>query len=85
MRQHGDRCLGATPASLKVAWLVCLSSLKRDRRKLTARVLNGYSSIYIYIELHRDIAANIHVYIYMYIFICIYIYMYIYIYIYIYI
>jgi hypothetical protein len=32
-----------------VAWLVCLSSLKRDRRKLTARVLNGYIYIYLYI------------------------------------
>ena len=32
--------LGATPASLRVARLVCRSSLKRDRRELTARVQN---------------------------------------------
>ena len=52
--------LGATPASLRVVRLVCLSSLKRDRRKLTARVLNGY----IYIYLYRYIYEQIYIYIY---------------------
>jgi len=53
-----------------VAWLVCLSWLKRDRRKLTARVLNGYIYIDIYIYIYILIYIyEKHIYIYRYIYI----------------
>ena len=82
-RQHGDRCLGATPASLWVAWPVCFRSLASHWRRRSARVRNGYSYIYIYIYIRRyflprDIAANI--YLDTYIYICIYMHLHIYIY-----